>query len=376
MKLGFWFFCAACLCGVPAALGQATGTPLVSVFKMGENGYHSFRIPALILASDHKTILAFAEGRKNSRSDTGDIDLVLKRSTDGGRTWSSLITVWDDADNVCGNPAPVVDGKTGKIVLLATWNLGSDHEKDILKRTSKDTRRVYMLTSSDDGLSWSGAREITPTVKKNEWTWYATGPCHAIQLKKGKYKGRIVVPCDHAYLADTLSVYRSHLIYSDDSGKTWKIGGVSADGGNESCAVELSNGKVMLNMRSSGEMRKKEKCRLIAISKNGGESLGETTFEKQLPEPVCQGSILNYAQNDRLGSVLLFSNPVNTEKRREMTLKISKDDGKTWDTLYSFGNQPAAYSDLVVLPDGKIGILFECGEKKLYEQIGFSVISF
>jgi sialidase-1 len=362
----FDFFTAFC---------QTTLISTATVYKMGENGYHSFRIPAIILAADHKTLLAFAEGRKNSRSDTGDIDLLLKRSTDGGRTWSEIIIVWDDAENVCGNPSPVVDVRTGKIVLLATWNLGSDHEKDINKKRSKDTRRVFMLTSADNGASWSQPAEITKMTKKNDWTWYATGPCHAIQLTKGKYKGRIVVPCDHAYLSDTMSVYRSHLIYSDDLGKSWHIGGISADDGNESSVVELSDGTLMLNMRSSGKSREKEKCRLVAISKDGGESLGETKFEKQLSEPVCQGSILNYLNGDKITSKLLFSNPSNPDKRRGMTIKLSMDNGTTWNVVYSFEDVPAAYSDLVVLPTGNVGILYENGLKRPTEQINFDVLS-
>jgi sialidase-1 len=114
------------------------------VFSKGENGFDTYRIPALVEASDG-SILAFAEARKFSRSDTGDIDLVLKRSTDGGKTWGNIITVWDDNDNVCGNPCPVLVKETGRIILLSTWNLGADHEKDIHNRTSIDTRRVFSM---------------------------------------------------------------------------------------------------------------------------------------------------------------------------------------------------------------------------------------
>lgn len=372
MKVSSIFIAVCCLIS-NTLIGQTTLVSSATVYKMGESGYHSFRIPAVILGADHKTLLAFAEGRKNSRSDTGDIDLLLKRSEDGGRTWSEIIKVWDDADNVCGNPSPVVDTNSGKIILLATWNLGSDHEKDIKMKCSQDTRRVYMLTSGDNGLSWSAPTEITASAKQKEWTWYATGPCHAIQLKTGKYKGRLVVPCDHAYLLDTVSVYRSHLIYSDDSGSSWKIGGISGEGGNESCVVELSNGDLMLNMRSSGTMREQQKCRLVAISRDGGKTLEQTKFEKQLSEPVCQGSILNYSNGEKITSTLLFSNPDNPDKRRSMTIKSSIDNGMTWKVLYFLGDTPAAYSDLVVLPTGHIGILYENGLKRPTEQINFDV---
>jgi sialidase-1 len=134
---------------------QAQG--LNFIYKSGENGYKSFRIPAIV-NTNNGTLLAFAEARKNGASDKGDIDLVLKRSTDNGLSWSEMMIVWDDADNTCGNPAPVVDHKTGRIVLLSTWNLGSDSEQMIIDGKSVDTRRIFVLNSSDDGKSWSKPR--------------------------------------------------------------------------------------------------------------------------------------------------------------------------------------------------------------------------
>lgn len=169
-----------------------------AVFRKGENGVHTYRIPAIV-QTKAGTVLAFAEARHNSGSDTGDIDLVLKRSTDGGKTWGPIITVWDDAENVCGNPSPVVDRNTGRIILLSTWNNGKDPEKKIHSRESIDTRRVFCMYSDDDGLTWSKPKEITRSTKKNRWTWYATGPCHAIQLTSG----RIVIPCDHGTFIDS-----------------------------------------------------------------------------------------------------------------------------------------------------------------------------
>ncbi|HKZ68307.1 MAG TPA: sialidase family protein, partial [Chitinophagaceae bacterium] len=166
------------------------------IYKNDEEGYKCFRIPALI-TSAKGALLAFAEGRKNNCGDAGDIDLVLKRSEDGGKTWSKLQVVWNDSTNTCGNPAPVVDQRTGNIILLSTWNLGSDHEKDIINGSSKDTRRVFVLSSTDEGITWSAPKEITKNVKKDTWTWYATGPGRGIQLSKGKHKGRLVIPSNH-----------------------------------------------------------------------------------------------------------------------------------------------------------------------------------
>lgn len=348
-----------------------------TVYQKGDNGFDTYRIPATIQTTEG-TILAFAEARKHSRSDTGDIDLVLRRSTDGGRTWSEIITIWDDAGNVCGNPAPVVDRTTGRILLLSTWNDGTDHERDIHARTSKDTRRVFVLYSDDDGLSWSQPREITSSVKRPDWTWYATGPCHAIQLQKGKHKGRIVVSCNHGLFKEGKSAGSySHLIYSDDHGKTWAIGAEGERDGNESTVAELKNGDLMLNMRGPRHKNRADNgsCRLIAVSRDQGLTLGPQYYERDLVEPVCNGSSINYAPKGKLTRTLLFSNPDHPTKRKNMSVKMSKDNGKSWQTAFRLSDKAAAYSDMVVLPNGDLGILYETGNESCYERIEFTVLS-
>lgn len=336
------------------------------IFKERTDGYTCFRIPAII-KTKAGTLLAFAEGRKNNCSDEEDIDLVAKRSTDGGKTWSSLMMVWNDGGNTCGNPAPVVDQATGKIHLLMTWNLGEDDIGSINDGTSKDTRRVFLTTSGDDGLTWAAPKEITSSVKLPEWGWYATGPCHGMQVSSGQYAGRMVIPCDNIGIGAGRKGY-SHVIYSDDGGITWKIGGVTPqDKVNESTVAELSDGRLMLNMRQSGST-----FRRVSTSNDGGQSWADLWTDTKLVEPVCQGSLLS----GKVGGThtLFFSNPASTE-RKNMTIKMSTDNGTTWTKSYTVYTGPSAYSDIVMISEQEIGILYESGTAKPYERIAFGTIS-
>ena len=217
------------LIAIGSPRSASTPAPPNYIFEAGDDGYACFLIPAIVAALD-QSVLAFAEGRKNGCSDTGAIDLVLKRSMNNGRTWSALRVVQSDGKNTTANPAPVVDASTGAIFLLSTWNLGSDREPDIINQTSADTRRVFVMSSTDHGVIWSDPEEITDAVKLEDWTWYATGPGSGIQLTRGAYAGRLMVACDHIE-ADTKHYY-SHVIYSDDHGATWRLGGSRVARGN------------------------------------------------------------------------------------------------------------------------------------------------
>jgi sialidase-1 len=346
---------------------KASAQTLAHLYKGGEEGYKCFRIPAII-TTPKGTVLAFAEARKNNCGDAGDIDLVVKRSDDGGKTWSGLQLVWNDSTNTCGNPTPVVDQKTGKIVLMSTWNLGTDHEKDIIAGISKDTRRVFVLSSNDDGKNWSPAKEITATVKKKEWTWYATGPGKGIQLSKGKKAGRLVIPCNHVR-ATTKQNY-SHVIYSDDVGDTWKLGGITRqDSVNESTVAELSDGRLMLNMRNAG----KKRFRQVAISKNAGKSWSAIKADTVLIEPVCEGNLLRYTFTGKK-EALLFSNPASKTARVQMTVRLSYDNGQTWPFQKILYTGPTAYSSMTVLPNGNLGCFYEAGLQRPYEGIVYEEI--
>ena len=340
------------------------------LFKSDSEGYHTFRIPA-ILTTSNGNILAFAEGRKKGESDAGDIDIVMKRSVDNGKTWSDLMIVWNQGENTCGNPAPVEDITTGTIYLLTTWNLGEDSESEIIDQTSEDTRRIFIMQSTDEGKSWSSPEDITESIKEANWTWYATGPCHGIQLVKGNYKGRLIIPCDH--IEAVTKKYYSHIIFSDDHGRTWKLGGSTPqDQVNESVAAELSDGKVILNMRNYD---RSEKTRKTAISKDGGLTWGNIFADKTLIEPICQASLLRYSYADQDTSRLIFSNPANMDKRENMTLRISYDEGDSWARSKVLFSGPSAYSDLTKLPNGNIGCLYEAGYENPYQGIVFQEIS-
>jgi sialidase-1 len=337
-----------------AAPAPAAGPEQAPVFVSGRDGYHTYRIPAL-LVTKKGTLLAFCEGRKKGRGDAGDIDLLLKRSFDGGQTWAKTQVVWDDGANTCGNPCPVLDARTGTVWLLLTHNLGRDTEAQITNGTAKGTRTVWVTKSADDGATWDKPVEITRDVKRPDWTWYATGPGVGIQLKGG----RLVVPCDNQVAGS--KVRQSHVLLSDDGGKTWRLGGVVGPLCNESQAVELRDGRLLLNVRSyRGNSR-----RLVAVSKDQGETFFAPAEDRELIEPVCQASIFRHP-GPRGG--VLFSNPAST-KREKMTVRLSRDEGKTWPYARALHDGPSAYSCLAVLPDGTVACLYERGAKNAYETI-------
>ncbi|HAZ03726.1 MAG: glycosyl hydrolase [Bacteroidetes bacterium GWF2_42_66] len=339
-----------------------------TIWKTGEGAYKGYRIPALVV-SVKETVLAFAEGR-NDGGDSGDIDMVVKRSTDNGKTWSEEIVIWNDELNTCGNPCPVVDEETGRIWLWMTWNYGKDDESEIIYKKSEFPRKPFLCYSDDDGLSWSKLTDMSAGCKNPSWGWYATGPGFGIQQKSGKYKGRLIIPANHSYDDPNGNVrkgpysYGAHVIISDDHGKTWRMSESITPGCNESQVTELSDGTLLMNMRSYND----KYSRAISVSSDGGETWSPVEHDFQLTESRCQASILNYG--DYKGkSYYLFSNPAVPVGRTHMTIKISNNDCADWQIGKLIDACPSAYSCLVKLPNGDIGILYEAGEKKPYESI-------
>ena len=337
------------------------------VLVSGDGNYHTYRIPAIVMTNEG-TLLAFCEGRKSGGGDAGDIDLLIVRSPDQGRTWSSPKVVWEDGQNSCGNPTAVVDGETGVIWLAMTWNDGRDHEKEIMKGIARTGRHPYVTYSKDDGLSWAEPRRISETTRKAHWRWYATGPGNGIQLTRGQHNGRLLLPANHSDHSDPQKhPYRSHAIWSDDHGKTWRLGGIHEDRTNESAVVELRDGSVMQLMRSYHDA----KSRAVAISSDGGETWGRQFLEDELNTPVCQASALRYSwpEQDKLGgkSRILFASPRGS-KRNHFTVWLSYDEGETWPVRREIYSGASAYSCLVKLSDSRIGLLYE---KDSYKKISF-----
>lgn len=356
-------FFSAC---IPSEAPETESTPNY-IFLAGQQGYACFRIPAVI-TTPAGSLLAFAEGRKHGCSDTGDIDLVMKRSEDNGLSWSDLQVIWDSGENTSGNPAPVVDAETGTIFLLSTWNLGEDREPEIIDLTSTDTRRIFVLSSTDNGETWSEAKEITNDVKQPDWTWYATGPGSGVQLTRGPHAGRLMIACDH--IEANTKHYYSHVIYSDDHGATWRLGGSTPQHFvNESEVAELEDGSLLLNMRNYAEG---EKHRKISQSNDGGATWSDLQSDSTLIEPICQASLQRYQFADEGKGILLFSNPASKTTREMMTLRASYDDGKTWPAKLVIHEEMSAYSDLVRLPDDKIGILYEAGPDQEHRYYGIA----
>ena len=342
---------------------DATAPLLTDVFVSGASGYHTYRIPSAIVAPKG-TLLAFAEGRRGGAGDAGDIDLVLRRSHDGGRTWAPMQIIGDNGPNTVGNPCAVVDSRTNTIWLLTTQNRGTDRENDIIAGASEASRTVWAMRSPDDGATWSTPVEITASVKAPDWTWYATGPGVGIQIRSG----RIVVPGNHAEAKS--GIHRSHLFFSDDGGASWTLGASSDPGTNESQVVELADGGLLLNMRNHPP--KPENFRMIARSADGGRTLSSAVPDRALVEPPAQASLLTLSTaGDQDRNRLIFANPASTARER-MTVRVSDDEGATWAVSRVLHEGPAAYSSLVVLPDRTIGLLFERGDRSPYERITFA----
>ena len=374
------------------AISTLAQSPFSVIYTSGQEGHKTYRIPAII-KNKQGHLLAFAEGRVNGSGDFGDINIVLKISRDQGRTWSALSTLVDYQDLQAGNPTPILDTTDprfpkGRIFLF--YNTGNNHENEI--REGKGLREVWYTTSIDGGLTWSKAVNITSQVHrpnqpklnatytfKEDWRHYANGPGHGMQFTQGPHTGRMLIAANHSEgpRGERGSDYRAHTFYTDDHGDTFHLGAsISIPGSNESSATEISGGKLLMNIRNQrGDIRQ----RIIGLSDDGSATWKETYFDPQLPDPICQGSILPIAQTKK-AFTLAFSNAADMKNRDNLTIRISKDNGRTWpisipiDNGAAAGESPkdfTAYSDLVLVDSKHIGIVYE---RKDYSQIVFKKI--
>ena len=335
------------------------------LFVSGEGGYKRYRIPAL-LTTTSGAVLAFCEARKYTGRDSDQIDLFLRRSHDGGRTFGDVQVIATEKGWVCGNPAPVQDRETGTIWLPFCKNRQDGDETMICE--GKAPRAVWVTHSDDDGATWSEPTEITAAVKPSTWSWYATGPCHGIQLTSG----RLVIPCDHIVFDRRLrqDPYYSHILYSDDGGQTWQVGGSADEGTNESTAVETVDGWLYLNCRNKNPYPDGGNYRAVTWSRDGGESLTPAVHDAALPEPICQASVARFTavgSHDR--NRVLFANPGTWDGRHRLTVRMSYDECRTWPVARVLHEGLAAYSDLCIAPDMTILCLYERGEQALYERL-------
>jgi sialidase-1 len=384
-KINILLFIVSCL-----SINLFAQSKRVAVFVSGTEGHKSYRIPAIIGLPD-KELLAFCEGRVHGAGDFGDINIVMKRSSDGGKTWNALQTIVDADSLQAGNPAPVVDVDDpaypkGRIFLF--YNTGNNHEGEV--RKGHGLREVWYKTSTDNGTTWSDPVNITLQVHRprqpevntaynfvEDWRSYANTPGHAMQFQNGKYKGRIFVAANHSAgdPQKQFMDYKAFGFYTDDHGKTFHIGAdVNLPGGNESMATELSNDKLMMNSRNQkGDVR----ARIISISSDGGASWDTTYFDKNLVDPVNQGSILTIGKK-KGKNIIAFCNADDAKRRDNLTLRISYDEGKTWSKNYRIDksaegkNDFTAYSDIVLISKKQIGVLYE---RDGYKQIVFTTIN-
>lgn len=350
-------------------------------YASGEGGYDTYRIPAVV-TTDRGTVLAFAEGRRDSAADHGAIDTLVRRSTDGGCTWAPVQVVTAEAGMNRNNPAPVFDPTTNTVILLTL-----SHPDDVTEAqvrggevTAADSMRVFQQESVDDGKTFSEPHEITDQIKKPDWHWYAVGPGHGIVLGSGTHAGRIIMGANHSVdppqgTADPTAdrFLAAHAIYSDDHGKTWHIGFSqdNPDGvvnGNETTAAELPDGRVYFNTRNQNGSAPSN--RADATSGDGGRSLtAPLTPQNSLAMvPVVQASVLQLSGPD---APLALSAPSDPNARKAMTIFTSGDAGRTWKAAKKISGAPAAYSDLVQLDAATIGLLYETGTASENETVTF-----
>jgi sialidase-1 len=348
------------------------------LFEAEKDGYALYRIPGIVVTAKG-TALAYCEARLNSGSDWGTIDIMLRRSTDGGKTWQPRAKIANVPGPKEKNPAAITK-KVGKTQDVTYNNPVAFADRDGLVHMlfCLEYMRCFYIRSDDDGVTWSAPTEITQTFEayrpQYDWKVIATGPAHGIQLKTGRLVVPVWISTGTGGNAHRPSV--TSTIYSDDRGKTWKGGEIAVPDTpewifpNETVVVELADGRVMLNVRSESPTHR----RLVTVSPDGATAWSTPRFDDALLEPICMASIVRIS-GTKAGEKtrIAFANPHNMERddgkavigksrdRKNLSIKLSYDEGQTWPVNKTLEPSWSGYSDLAVLRDGTILCFYERG---------------
>ncbi|HWB02995.1 MAG TPA: sialidase family protein [Verrucomicrobiales bacterium] len=360
-----------------AAAVSAAEPEFSDVFTSGKEGYVSIRIPSVIVTKSGG-VLAFAEGRQKA-TDQAQNDIILKRSTDGGKSWGELKVLHDDGAHSLNNPTAVQEQQSGRIFLW--YQRIPSHLKEKDKRIATglegpDIYRNFILTSDDDGLTWAAPLDVTKTTKRPQRaTTIASGPGIGIQLTRGPHKGRLIIPFNEG----PYHFWQDYAVFSDDAGKTWTYGDdvpgafvPDGKGGehsqiNEVQMFEMPDGSVRIDSRQFAGA----KVRKTSLSRDGGKTWSPVEEMPDLTDPGCMASTIRFSFPDGATQGLLLHSGPDSTKRENGTLWLSRDEGKTWPVKRVLHPGPFAYSVLTKLSGGAIGCLFEADN---YARITFARI--
>lgn len=373
--LGWFVIWLTCLPGWPVSEVVAQFSETV-LFEEDTDGFKLYRIPGIVVTA-RGTVLAYCEARKLTEADRGEIEIHLRRSTDGGQTWEPAVQVAHHGPRLARNPH-MSEKKKNK-------NMGGPDEQTVNNPVAIVQRdggvhllycveymRCFAIRSDDDGVTWTPPIEITTAFEafrdKVQWQVIATGPGHGMQLESG----RLVVPFWMTdYERQGQLSHAVGVIYSDDQGQSWQAGEIAVPKGGEPNVVQLSDGRVMVTSRN-GDARNRRK---FSISPDGISNWSPPAFFDEILEPGCMAGLVSLPGDDSDAKPwLLYSAPYTTERahqdRRNVTIYVSKDDGKTWPIRKQLHHGPSAYSDLAVLPDGQILCFYEKGVEQRHGDRG------
>jgi sialidase-1 len=361
---GSWLAAAMVMLPAGVALPAEPVITHVDVFKSGTEGYHTFRIPAVETAPGG-SLIALAEARKHNQADPGfekqDIDLVCKRSTDGGRTWSPMKLIEDPGELwSAANPATVVDQQVGRIWLL--YLRSKPGRSTVTSRPGTDDMQTLARFSDDNGATWSEPMDLTAIARdlenKENWRASVVGPGGAIKTAKG----RLIAP-----VWKTLP-FGVFTIYSDDHGRTWQRGEMvpGQNLGDENQLVELADGRILVDVRQQSGPH-----RWLATSQDGGQTWSKPRPGADVTPVACaiQRYTLKSAGDDR--NRILWTGPKGPG-RANLVVRVSYDEGQTFTGERPISSGPAAYSDLTILKDKTVGVLWERGVEQGYQFITFT----